>query len=67
MWFLAKLIDTVDSEVYGLIFVGSTIVGVVYAVGISLLLGTTAQILGIVATVIGILVGVKTLSGKKAG
>jgi tetratricopeptide (TPR) repeat protein len=67
VWCLAQWIAAVDSGVYAFICAVSTFVGVVYAVGITLVLGTTAQVLGIVATAIGILVGIKTLMGKKAG
>lgn len=63
---LAKLTDAVKSDSYEGIAAISAVIGVVYVIGVSLFLGTTAQLLGIVATVIGILVGFKTLMGKKA-
>ena len=67
MWRLGEWIDFDDSDFYEGILVIAVFVGVVYAVGISLLLKTAGTILGIVATVVGIAVGVKRLWAKTSG
>ncbi len=62
MFLLARFVNAVEDELYGYLALLSLVIGIVFSVGFFDFLEGVALILGILATIIGIMVGIKKLS-----